>query len=189
MSFKPQQREERKRQAIRGNGSPKKVSRTPPGRSSVQRKSFASPEDVHPSPKSDAGVRYSSYPPNSFRSEKAREPRSAQPRKSNSSSSTMRQQHSSTMNGMYETPKELSRKPRRSQANGGSRDREAALRQKARMRRRMQASRPPGPPSSSANGGGSPEEGRPPRSTENGLSPRSSIRKQRREEQRRVQNL
>lgn len=89
------------------------------------------------------------------------------------------QQHLSTMNGMYETPKQLARKTRSSPSSGGPRDREAALRQKARMRRRMQEERP-APPAND-----SPEVGRPPRSAEKGLSPRSNVRKQRREEQRR----
>jgi len=139
--------------------------------------------DVLTSPKSDAGVRYSSYP-SSFSAEKEPSPRISQSHKS--ASSTM-QQHSSTMNGMYSTPKLLaSTRKTRSPASGGSRDREAALRQKARMRRRMQQEK-----SGPSGNDGSPEEGRPPRSTEKGstekggMSPRSCVRKQRRDEQRR----
>lgn len=186
---KKKKRDERKRQRASGNGSPKRAPRagsqktaTPPARSNVQRRTSGSPDDVFPSPKSDAGVRYSSYT-SSFSAEKALDPRSSQSRKS-PSSSMQQQQHTSTVNGMYETPKQMARKSARSPANGSSRDREAALRQKARMRRRMGQGRSAPPPSD--NKSGSPDEGRPPRSAEKGgTSPRSSIRKQRRDEQRR----
>jgi hypothetical protein len=205
---KKKKREERKRQG-KIAGSPNQTPRSagPKGRAGY------SPGDSPTSPKSDAGVRYSSYP-NSFMGEKLPSPQSQQRQSSpmrpqqrkpsptpqqQRKSSPMRtqerdvsensmQQHSSTMNGMYSTPKQLSSTDDTRRRSGGSRDREAALRQKARMRRRMgqNHSRRAG----THTDGGTPEEGRPPRNTEiqsggGGMSPRSSVRKQRRDEVRR----
>jgi hypothetical protein len=205
---KKKKREERKRQG-KIAGSPNQTPRSagPKGRAGY------SPGDSPTSPKSDAGVRYSSYP-NSFMGEKLPSPQSQQRQSSpmrpqqrkpsptpqqQRKSSPMRtqerdvsensmQQHSSTMNGMYSTPKQLSSTDDTRRRSGGSRDREAALRQKARLRRRMgqNHSRRAG----THTDGGTPEEGRPPRNTEiqsggDGMSPRSSVRKQRRDELRR----
>lgn len=172
------------------SGSPNRASRnavnqkaTTPPHGNMQRNMKASTDDQLTSPKSDAGVRYSSYS-NSLSADKAPERHSSSQGRSASSSlqqSSSMQQHSSTVNGMYETPKQPLTRKTRFPASGSSRDREAALRQKARMRRRSGQGRhgPSGPI-------GSPEEGRPPRSSLEKImsSPRSGVRKQNLEERR-----
>ena len=162
-------------------GSPMRDSRTANQKASTpphgieQRRTSSSNGDMLTSPKSDAGVRYSSYS-TSFPAEKEPEERS-------SLHSSSMQQHLSTRNGMYETPKQPLTRKTRSTVSATSRGRESTLRQKARVRRRMGQGRQSSSGSPATNG--SPEEGRPPRSSEKGISPYSSVSKQRREEQRR----
>jgi hypothetical protein len=128
------------------------------------------------STQSDVGMEYASLK-GSFVNETSFESRT----------STPTQQHSSTANGMYESPKEPSLQKSRS-SSGSKKD---MLREKARRRRRMQQGRETNSPPSVSTASQpsttalSTEESRPPQTTNNGMSPRSSIHKSRHDEQRR----
>lgn len=140
--------------------------------------------------KSDVAKNYSSGN-GAFVDEKAFAPRT--PQRSRTSDSNPMQQHPSTANGMYESPKDPSTRRSRSSSRS-KKERETALREKARRRRRMQQGRETSSSPSVSSATNSrpsktaslPEEGRLPRTTNNDMSPRSSLRKSRREgEQRR----
>lgn len=135
--------------------------------------------------KSDVGKNYLAYH-GAFVDDKAFAPRIR------TSDSDPMQQHPSTANGMYESPKDpLTGKSRSSSQS--KKERETALKEKARRRRRMQQRRETSSSPSVSSASNSrpsktallPEEGRLPRTTDNDMSPRSSLRKSRQVEQRR----